>query len=214
MVFAKIRLPPMTPSARTWRSFSRRMTSAASLATSVAESTEIPTSAACRASASFTPSPRKATALPVSRCTRTIRALCSGLTRANTVAALISAARSASDALSTSCPVSGVPAGKPRSAHTLALTSGLSPMTALTSMPRSCSRRNAAAALAFGGSRNTSRPRKARSRSSAAASARMSCPPGARCSDAASASGGLPRSSPPGTRSRIPGPRTRRGSAL
>ena len=38
--------------------------SAASLATSVAESTEMPTSAACRATASLTPSPRKATSTP------------------------------------------------------------------------------------------------------------------------------------------------------
>ena len=38
--------------------------SAASFATSVADSTEMPTSAACRATASFTPSPRNATSAP------------------------------------------------------------------------------------------------------------------------------------------------------
>ena len=85
IVFAKIRRPPITPSASTSRSFSSSSTSAASLATSVAESTEMPTSAACSATASLTPSPRNATSVPVRRCARTIWALCSGLTRANTV---------------------------------------------------------------------------------------------------------------------------------
>ena len=87
IVLAKIRRPSATPSASTSRSFSSRITSAASLATSVAESTEMPTSAACRASASLTPSPRNATSPPVCRWIRTMRALCSGLTRANTVVA-------------------------------------------------------------------------------------------------------------------------------
>ena len=63
-VLAKIRRPSMTPSASTPRSLSSRTMSAASLATSVAESTEMPTSAACRATASFTPSPRKAMSMP------------------------------------------------------------------------------------------------------------------------------------------------------
>ena len=65
MVLAKIRRPSMTPSARTPRSLSSRTMSAASLATSAAESTEMPTSAACRATASLTPSPRKATSAPL-----------------------------------------------------------------------------------------------------------------------------------------------------
>ncbi len=55
--------------------------SAASLATSVAESTEMPTSAACRATASLTPSPRKATSTPVRRATLTSRDFWSGPTR-------------------------------------------------------------------------------------------------------------------------------------
>jgi hypothetical protein len=49
-VLAKIRLPSVTPSASTSRSLSSRITSAASLAT-VDQSTEMPMSAACRASA-------------------------------------------------------------------------------------------------------------------------------------------------------------------
>ena len=62
--------------------------SAASLATSVAESTEIPTSAWCSASASLTPSPRNATAEPASRWARRMRAFCSGLTLAKIVASV------------------------------------------------------------------------------------------------------------------------------
>jgi len=64
IVLAKMRRPSVTPSARTPRSFSSRTTSAASFATSAAVSTLMPTSAACRASASLTPSPRNPTARP------------------------------------------------------------------------------------------------------------------------------------------------------
>ena len=86
MVLAKMRRPSATPSASTSRSRSSRMMSAASLATSVAESTEMPTSAWCSASASLTPSPRNATAEPASRWARRMRAFCSGLTLAKIVA--------------------------------------------------------------------------------------------------------------------------------
>ena len=85
MVLAKMRRPSMTPSASTPRSLSSSTTSAASLATSVPESTEIPTSAWCRATASLTPSPRKATSFPVRRATLMIRDFWSGPIRANTV---------------------------------------------------------------------------------------------------------------------------------
>ena len=78
MVLAKIRRPSMTPSARTPRSLSSSTTSAASLATSVALSTEMPMSAACSARASLTPSPMNPTAPPLSRSSRMIRAFCSG----------------------------------------------------------------------------------------------------------------------------------------
>ena len=170
MVLAKIWRPPITPSASTSRSFSSSSTSAASLATSVAESTEIPTSAACSAIASLTPSPRKATSAPVARCARTIWALCSGLTRANTVVAA-SRSPSRSPALSMSAPVATCPAGRPRSAQTLAATTGLSPVRILTVTPSPASRSSAARASGFGGSRKTRRPRKARPCSSAGDSA-------------------------------------------
>ena len=151
MVLAKIRRPSATPSARTSRSFSSRMTSAASLATSVAESTEIPTSAACSARASLTPSPRNATLRPVRRWTRTMRALCSGLTRAKTVVVGIAAASWSSSRASRSVPVSAPPWSSPSSRQTLTATAGLSPVTTLTAMPRPASRRSAAAASASAG---------------------------------------------------------------
>jgi hypothetical protein len=80
IVFAKTRRPSATHPARTPRLFSNSRTSAASFATSVAVSTEMPTSAACKARASFTPSPRKATARPRLRRSRTTRAFCAGET--------------------------------------------------------------------------------------------------------------------------------------
>ena len=151
MVLAKIRRPSMTPSASTSRSFSSRITSAASLATSVAESTEMPTSAACRARASLTPSPRNATSPPVRRCTRTMRALCSGLTRANTRGRRRSAPASASSsAASMSRAGQRRAGGRPRSAQTFAATAGLSPVTTLTVMPRPASRSSAARGVGLG----------------------------------------------------------------
>ena len=166
MVLAKIRRPSATPSARTSRSFSSRITSAASLATSVPESTEMPTSAACRARASLTPSPRNATPPPVRRWTRTMRALSSGLTRANTVVSVIAAASASSSRASRSVPVSAAPSPSPRSWQTFTATAGLSPVTTLTAMPRRASRRSDSAASCFGGSRNTRKPARCRSRSS------------------------------------------------
>ena len=57
IVLAKVARPSRTPRSRTPRSFSSRTKSAASLATSTASATEMPTSAACRAEASLIPSP-------------------------------------------------------------------------------------------------------------------------------------------------------------
>ncbi len=118
----------------------------------------------------MTPSPRNATSAPDRRCRRTRRALCSGLTRANTVVVGIAAASPVSSRASMSVPVSTLLAGRPRSWQTLAATAGLSPVTILTAMPRPARRARAAAASAFGGSRNTSSPTSRRSRSSAGVS--------------------------------------------
>ena len=140
IVFAKIRRPSVTPSASTSRSFSSSRTSAASFATSAAASTEMPTSAACRARASFTPSPRNATPPPLRRCTRTIRAFCSGVTRAKTLVRTRQGASCSSSAASTSAPVDDDVRGQPQPRAHLPATTGLSPVTILIAIPSSASR--------------------------------------------------------------------------
>ena len=85
IVLAKMRRPSTIPVARTSRSLSSRTMSAASLATSVAVWTEIPTSASCSATASLTPSPRKPTVEPRARWALISRDFCSGVTRAKIV---------------------------------------------------------------------------------------------------------------------------------
>ena len=57
LMLANVQRPNSMPRSRTMRSFSSRMMSAASRATSTAESTEMAQSLARMAAASFTPSP-------------------------------------------------------------------------------------------------------------------------------------------------------------
>ena len=75
-VLAKVRLPSSTPLRRTSRSRLSRTMSALSRATSTASSTEMPTSAACKAGASLMPLPRYPTECPVRCKARTIRSFC------------------------------------------------------------------------------------------------------------------------------------------
>ena len=132
IVLAKMRRPSTTPSARMPRSLSSRTTAAASLATSAAESTEIPTSAWWSAIASLTPSPRKATSEPRLRWARMMRNFCSGVTRAKMVVFGSSAMSAASSSCSSSCPVTTVPGSRPTSRQRHAATCPLSPVTILT----------------------------------------------------------------------------------
>ena len=140
IVLAKMRRPSTTPSARMPRSLSSRTTAAASLATSAAESTEIPTSAWWSAIASLTPSPRNATSEPRLRWARMIRDFCSGVTRAKMVVFGSSATRAASSSFSSSCPVTTVPWSRPTSPQRCAATWPLSPVTILTVIPSRASR--------------------------------------------------------------------------
>ena len=140
IVLAKMRRPSTTPSARMPRSLSSRTTAAASLATSAAESTEMPTSAWWSAIASLTPSPRKATSEPRLRWARMIRDFCSGVTRAKIVVFGSSATSAASSSFSSSCPVTTVPGSRPTSRQRCAATWPLSPVTILTVIPRRASR--------------------------------------------------------------------------
>ncbi len=158
IVLAKIRRPSATPSARIPRSFVIRTMSAASLATSVADSTEMPTSASCNATASFTPSPRNPTSTPVLRCSWMSRAFCSGEMRAKIVVPGSAAVSSGSLICASAVPVSVPATAIPRSRQTFCATSSLSPVTILIAMPN-CSRRTIdAAASAFGGSAKVRTP--------------------------------------------------------
>lgn len=171
IVLAKMRRPSTTPSARTPRSFSSRATSAASLATSVAVSTEMPTSASCRAIASLMPSPRKPISPPSARWARMMRDFCSGVTRAKIVVCGSASASSSSLSASSSVPVSVPSDSMPRSAQTFSATRPLSPVTILTETPSFASRSSDRAASSLEGSAKQRKPRSSRSCSSAGVSA-------------------------------------------
>ena len=163
IVLAKMRRPSTTPSARMPRSLSSRTTAAASLATSAADSTEIPTSAWWSAIASLTPSPRKATSEPRLRWARMIRDFCSGVTRAKMVVFGSSATRAASSSFSSSCPVTTVPGSRPTSPQRCAATWPLSPVTILTVIPRRASRASESLTSGLTGSVKQRKPSSERS---------------------------------------------------
>ena len=166
IVLAKMRRPSTTPSARMPRSLSSRTTAAASLATSAADSTEIPTSAWWSAIASLTPSPRKATSEPRLRWARMIRDFCSGVTRAKIVVFGSSATRASSSSFSSSCPVTTVPGSRPTSPQRCAATWPLSPVTILTVIPSRASRASDSLTSGLTGSVKQRKPSRERSRSS------------------------------------------------
>ncbi len=165
------------PASTAWpiavRFFSASTTSAASRATSTALRGQMPTSAACRAARSLTPSPRKPVVWPPARSAATIRALCSGVQRAKTVARSATETSSASErpssesAVTTSSAPTGPPGCRPRSEQIRAAVPGWSPVSTLTATPRRASTPSAAAALGSGTSRSATRPRKVSPRSSA-----------------------------------------------
>ena len=127
----------------------------------------MPTSAAWSATASFTPSPRKATSTPVRRATLMIRAFWSGLTRANTVVLGMAVARSSSLIVVSSSPLSTPFTPRPSWVHTVVATTPLSPVITFTSIPMAARRASEFAASAFGRSMNVRKPSRCRSRSSA-----------------------------------------------
>ena len=161
----------MTPSASTPRSLSSSTTSAASLATSVPESTEIPTSAWCRATASFTPSPRNATSRPVRRATLMIRDFWSGPIRAKMVVTAIAASSWSSSSDSRSEPFRTPVDSTPMSEQSLDATRPLSPVMIFTSTPSPRSRAIDVPASCFGRSANVRNPTSASPSSSAAVGA-------------------------------------------
>ncbi len=149
----KVMRPSTTPSSSTNRLFSSRMMSAASLAMSTAESTEMPMSAARSAGASLMPSPMKPTTCPLARSVRTMRSLCSGVSLAKTGCCSTACASSASVMHSTCGPSNTLSADKPTWLHTRAETGPLSPVNTKTRMPCAASAFSAGAADSLGGSR-------------------------------------------------------------
>jgi len=165
-MLAKVLRPSVTPCSRTIRLFSSRIISAASLAISTAESTEIPMSAARSAGASLMPSPIKPTTCPSPRSTRTMRSLCIGVSLANTVVSRATFSSCTSSSASISLPITTLSACNPTSLQTLRATSGLSPVRIFTVTPLRCSASSAGAVLSFGGSRNAIYPARIRPDSS------------------------------------------------
>ena len=191
-MLAKVRRPSITPSSSTIRLFSSRMISAASRAISTAPSTEMPISAARKAGASLipsptmatlpfsfnfrikasfpsgkTPSPIKPTTCPSRFSNVTMRSLCIGVRRANSVVRCARFASSSSDSVSISLPMTTSPASSPTSWHTFAATNSLSPVRIFTVIPLAFNAFSAGAVVSFGGSRKAIYPSRIRSDSSA-----------------------------------------------
>lgn len=127
----------------------------------------MPTSAACRAGRSLTPSPRNPVVCPEVRSAATIRALCPGVQRANTVARSAVRASSASVSASISSAATTCPGSSPRSRQARAAVPGWSPVSTFTVTPRRASTSSASAALGVSASRSATKPRKASPCSSA-----------------------------------------------
>ncbi len=166
-MLAKVRRPSITPSSSTIRLFSSRMISAASRAISTAPSTEMPISAARKAGASLIPSPIKPTTCPSRFSKVTMRSLCIGVRRANSVVRCARFASSSSDSVSISLPMTTSPASSPTSWHTFAATNSLSPVRIFTVIPLAFNAFSAGAVVSLGGSRKAIYPSRIRSDSSA-----------------------------------------------
>ena len=150
------------PSSTPWRSRSRSLrsstTSALSRATSVAPSTEIPTSAACKAGASLMPSPRKPTAWPLRCRARTMRSFCCGSISANSVVRGARCHRASSRIAVISAPVSIRRTSRPTACARCCATCRLSPVMILTWMPNCLSCCSDCSTPALGGSVKCRKP--------------------------------------------------------
>ena len=154
VILKKILRPSTTPCSSTCRLFSSKMMSADSLATSTAESTEMPTSAARRAGASLMPSPMNPTTWPRARSAATMDSFCMGSSLANTWQLSTASDSSAGLMAATMSPVMmWSPASKRTSRQILAVMTALSPVTILGWMPWASMVARASAAVSLGGSR-------------------------------------------------------------
>ena len=159
--------PSRMPLARTSRPGSTRMMSAASRATSTAEETEIPTSAACSEGASLIPSPMNPTTWPRCFNASRMRFFCAGDTRAKTVVSSTTCAKATSVIFSNSSPSTMSPGSSPAWLQTWAVTRSPSPVMIFTLTPSACSAAKAWAASGRSGSENVRKPARTRLFSSA-----------------------------------------------
>ena len=148
----------MIPCSKTIKSFSKRMISADSFATSTAVSTEMPISADFIAAASLMPSPIKPTVCPFPRRTETTRDFWSGVSFAKTSVVSAALARASSVMPSKSEPRSILRTSSPTCLQMVRVTLSLSPVKIFVVTPCACNARMASAVDSFGGSKKARYP--------------------------------------------------------
>ena len=158
-VLAKVVRPSLTPSISTPRSFSSNTISAASLATSAAVSTEIPTSAAWSAEASLIPSPIYPTTFPAFRIAIIIRSFWLGSISAKTSVVPTLRSNALSLIWRSSGPLIILVSDRPIFLLTLAATRWLSPVIIFKETPSFFSFVIVSRIFAFGGSKRVRNPK-------------------------------------------------------
>ena len=135
IILEKVRRPSVTPLSNTFKSFSKRIISADSLAISTAVSTEIPTSEFTKEGLSFIPSPIYPTIFPLSFSKRTILAFWIGDSLAKIFTFFNIRITAKSDNLSISLPKIIRFEFIFTLLHTHFVTSALSPVKTITRIP-------------------------------------------------------------------------------
>ena len=151
-------LPSITPSYITCKLFSSNIISLASFAMSVAESTQIPTSAVCSDGASFTPSPIYPTTWPFFLYVFTTLSFCNGFNLAKTSTSSTAFSNSSSDILSNSTPVIILSDLNPTVLHIFFVAYALSPVRIFVFTPIFLKSFIVFFTSFFGGSKNATYP--------------------------------------------------------
>ena len=154
----KVFLPSITPSVKTFKFFLKRIISAVSFVISTAVSTETPTSALFNDGASFIPSPMYPTTFPAFPNTCTILDFCIGDNFANTLVFFNNRINAVSDNFSIWLPKTILSVFIPTSLHIALVTYSLSPVSTITRIPSLFNLFISSFALAFGGSKNPTKP--------------------------------------------------------
>ena len=156
--FVNVFRPLITPSSKTFKSFSSSIISAVSFAISTAVSTDIPTSACFKGGLSLIPSPIYPTVFPFSWKILTTLCFCIGESFENKWQVFTLSFNSSSVSFSTSFPERLFFVSIPTFLHTLIATPSLSPVNTTVSTPYFFKAFIAFFALAFGGSKNPTNP--------------------------------------------------------